>query len=80
MKIAMLGVKGIPCPAGAEVAVEELGSRLVERGHDVVVYVRPHYTPRDQKFYRGMRLVHLPSIPTRSLDAITHSFLASLAV
>jgi glycosyltransferase involved in cell wall biosynthesis len=80
MKIAMLGIKGMPCPAGAETVAEELGSRLVERGHEVVVYVRPNYTPRGQTSYRGMRLVHLPSIATKNLDAITHSFLASLAV
>ncbi len=79
MKIAMLGLKGIPCPAGVENVVEELGSRLVARGHEVTVYVRSHYTPREMVEYRGMRLVHLPSIPTKNLDAITHSFLSTLA-
>jgi len=80
MKIAMLGIKGIPVPAGAENVAEQIGSRLVERGHQVTVYVRPHYTPPEMKEYKGMRLVHLPSVPTKHFDAITHSFLASLAV
>lgn len=80
MKIAMLGIKGLPVPAGAEVVVEEIGSRLVERGHEVLVYVRPHYTPREQKEYLGMKLIHLPSIPKKNLDAFTHSLLASMAV
>lgn len=80
MKIAMFGIKGIPVPAGAENVVEQIGSRLVQRGHEVTVYVRPHYTPREMKEYKGMKLVHLPSIPTKNLDAITHSFLASIAV
>lgn len=80
MKIAMLGVKGIPVPAGAENVAEQIGVRLVERGHQVTIYVRPHFTPRTLKSYRGLRLVSLPSIPTKHLDAITHSFLASLAV
>lgn len=79
MKIAMFGVKGIPYPAGAENAAENIGSRLAARGHRVTVYVRPHYTPASLREYKGMRLVHLPSIPTKHLDAITHSFLACLA-
>lgn len=72
----MMGLKGVPCPAGVETVVEEVGSRLVQRGHEVIVFVRPHYTPRDLKEYKGMRLINLPSIPTKNLDAITHSFLA----
>ena len=58
---------------------EQIGSRLVQRGHDVIVYVRANYTPRELKEYKGMRLVHLPSIPTKNLDAITHSCLAAFA-
>lgn len=80
MKIAMFGIKGIPVPAGAENVAEQIGSRLVQRGHQVTVYVRPHFTPRSLTEYKGMRLVHLPSIPTKNLDAITHGFLSSLAV
>ncbi len=79
LKIAMFGIKGIPVPAGAENVAEQIGSRLVSRGHQVTVYVRAHYTPRTLKDYKGMRLVHLPSIPTKNLDAITHGFLASFA-
>ncbi len=77
MKIAMFGLKGIPYTAGVETVVEELGSRLADRGHEVVVFVRPQYTPRSSKEYRGMRLVNLPSIPTKNLDAISHSFLSA---
>lgn len=76
MKIVMMGLKGIPCPGGVETVVEEIGSRLVKRGNEVVVFVRPHYTPRTLKEYKGMRLINLPSIPTKNLDAITHSFLS----
>jgi glycosyltransferase involved in cell wall biosynthesis len=79
MKIVMFGVKGIPCPAGAEKVAEFLGIRLASLGHEVTVFVRPHYTPVEVKEYQGVRLVHLPSIPTKNLDAITHSFAATLA-
>ena len=80
MKIAMFGIKGVPVPAGAENVAEQVGSRLAERGHQVTLYVRSHYTPPALKEYKGMRLVHLPSIPTKNFDAITHSFLSGLAV
>jgi glycosyltransferase involved in cell wall biosynthesis len=78
MHICMVGVKGIPIPAGIDNVVEQVGTRLVQRGHQVTAYVRPHYTPRDQNEYHGIRLVHVPSIRTRSLDAITSSFFAIL--
>jgi len=73
----MVGVKGIPLPAGIDNVVEQLGSRLVKRGHRVTVFVRPHYTPRSRIEYEGMHLVHVPSIPTRALDAITSTFFAT---
>src|SRR5439155_955027 len=41
MKIAMVGTRGVPARYGGfETCVEEVGSRLVERGHEVVVYCR----------------------------------------
>jgi len=79
LKILIFGIKGLPLPAGAEYVVEEVGSRLAAKGHDVFVYVRPHFTPRSENEYRSMKLIHLPSIATKNLDAITHSFLASFA-
>ena len=80
MKISMFGIKGLPLPAGAEVVVEEISKRLVERGHEVSVYVRSHYTSKELKEYLEMKLIHLPSIPSKNLDAITHSFLSSMHV
>lgn len=75
----MFGIKGIPVPAGAENVAEQVGSRLVKRGHQVTIYVRPHYVPHTLKEHKGMKLVHLPSVATKNLDAITHSFFSSLA-
>jgi len=56
----MLGLKGIPYPAGIENFTEEVGWRLVERGHQVTVYVRPYVKVRD--LHRGVRIRHLPSL------------------
>jgi glycosyltransferase involved in cell wall biosynthesis len=78
MRIGMLGLKGIPYPAGIENFTEEVGWRLVERGHQVTVYVRPYVDVRD--VHRGVRIRHLPSLQTKHLDALTHTFLATLDV
>ncbi|MCA0292349.1 MAG: glycosyltransferase family 4 protein [Actinobacteria bacterium] len=44
MRIAMVGLRGLPATfGGIEKHVEELGSRLVAAGHEVTVYCRPSY-------------------------------------
>ena len=75
----MLGGRGLPATyGGVERHIEEIGARLVERGHEVTVYCRPHYTdegPGD--WYRGMRRVVLPGIPSKHLDALSHTAVAA---
>lgn len=79
MKIALLGTRGVPASySGFETCVEELGSRLVQRGHQVTVYCRSHHITYDQPTYKGMRLVKLPTIPNKYFDTLVHSFLSSL--
>jgi glycosyltransferase involved in cell wall biosynthesis len=81
MKIAFIGQKGIPATSGGvERYVEELAIRLAKEGHDVICYCRSHYTPKNLKEYRGVKLVHLPTINTKYLDAIVHTFLATIDV
>lgn len=75
----MLGTRGIPASySGFETCVEELGSRLVERGHEVTVYCRSHHIKFKDEYYRGIRLVKLPTVQNKFLDTIVHSFLSSL--
>lgn len=79
MRIAFIGQKGIPTIAGGvEKHVEEVAVRMAELGHEVFVYVRNNYTDKGLKEYKGVKLIHLPSIPTKNLDAISHTFLATL--
>jgi len=80
MQIAMLGIRGVPANfGGSETAVEEIGSRLVERGHQVTVYCRRHKdTLLGTRSYKGMRRIVLPSINTLNLDLMSHSFLSLL--
>lgn len=79
MKIALLGTRGIPASySGFETCVEQLGQRLVQRGHQVTVYCRTHHITYEGDFYKGMRLVKLPTVTNKYLDTIVHSFLSSL--
>lgn len=81
MKIAILGAKAIPYMGGINAYVEQTGSRLVKRGHEVVVYCRRKYLRRhDRGPYRGMQRVLTPGLGTKHLDALTHTLTAALHV
>jgi glycosyltransferase involved in cell wall biosynthesis len=79
LRIAILGTRGIPASySGFETAAEQLASRLSARGHEVVVYCRPHVVDRTLREYKGARLVHLPTIRNKYLDTFTHTLLSSV--
>ena len=79
LNIAMLGTRGVPASySGFETCVEELGRRLVQRGHRVTVYCRSHHIRYGRPCYRGMRLVKLPTLANKYLDTLLHSFISSL--
>lgn len=79
MRIAILGTRGIPASySGFETAAEQLASRLSARGHEVVVYCRPHVVDPSLREYKGARLVHLPTIRNKYLDTFTHTLLSAL--
>jgi glycosyltransferase involved in cell wall biosynthesis len=78
LRIAMVGQKGVPATyGGIERHVEEISSRLVDRGHRVTVYSRLYYT-RVGGTYHGIHLRRLPSINTKHLDTATHTALSTL--
>ena len=79
LRVAMIGQKGIPATfGGIEHHVEELGSRLAERGVVVTVYCRRSYAQEFPDEYRGMRLVVTPTLASKHLDAIVHSVTSTL--
>jgi glycosyltransferase involved in cell wall biosynthesis len=80
MRIALVGTRGVPAEySGFETAVEQIGSRLASRGHEVTVYCRPHMVARQTgDTYRGMRLVYLPTVAGKHLDTPVHSLLSTL--
>lgn len=79
MKIAFIGQKGIPASyGGVERWTEEVATRLAAKGHDVTVYCRYHYTKTKNGRYNGIKLINIPSIPTKHLDTITHTLFATI--
>jgi glycosyltransferase involved in cell wall biosynthesis len=76
VRIALLGTRGIPASYGGfETFAEELSVRLVERGHEVVVYCR---RPYESPAYRGVELLYLPTIRHKYLDTLAHTFLSTI--
>ncbi|MGK5173049.1 DUF1972 domain-containing protein [Geodermatophilus sp. CPCC 205761] len=79
LSIAMVGTRGVPARYGGfETAVEEVGRRLADRGHRVVVYCRtpPGATEPPPAGYLGMELVHLPAARRRALETLSHTALS----
>lgn len=71
MRFAILGTRGIPARYGGfETFAEEISTRLTERGHQVTVYCRERHT---EPTYRGVTLVHLPTIRHKYLDTLAHT-------
>ncbi len=64
--------------SGVEKAVEEIGVRLAAKGHEVTVFCRGRYNPTGMAQYKGIRLVNLPAMYTKHLEAFSHTFLASV--
>jgi glycosyltransferase involved in cell wall biosynthesis len=79
LRIALLGTRGIPGRYGGfETFAEELGARLVERGHAVTVYCRGARDPSDGDAYRGVRLVHLPALRHKYAETLSHTLLSAV--
>lgn len=83
MKIAVIGVKGLPAnQGGIEHYCQALYPRMVELGHTVDLYSRSSYTKQPWfsiRQYHGVRVICIPSLPFRGLDAFTNSAFAAIA-
>lgn len=88
MKIAMIGHKRIPSrEGGVEVVVQELSTRLVKDGNQVDAYNRKGKNVQDSnadkdkknlKEYKGVRIITIPTINKKGIDALLYSFFASI--
>lgn len=77
MKVAIIGSRGYPYVySGYETLVKELSERLVARGVEVTVYCHKSLFRQRPKVVNGVRLVYIPSVETKTLSQLTHSFLS----
>jgi glycosyltransferase involved in cell wall biosynthesis len=78
MRIAFLGIRGVPANYGGfETFAEQLGRRLVEFGDQVTVYGRSSYVPAGIRAHLGMRIVRLPAPRSKYLETVVHSLFAA---
>ena len=77
MRIAFSVVKNIIGGGGIEKYTSELGSRLVQRGHEVTVYSMRHYGDVPQR-HLGMRIVSVPSFSAPCLQKLSCSVTAAI--
>lgn len=77
LRIAMLGSRGIPHTySGYEHFLGELAPRLVLRGHEVIVYCRSSLFKDRPQEYKGVRLIYLPGIETKTMGTLTHTIVS----
>ena len=78
LRIAFIGGRGVIGKySGIETCYEEMGALLVEMGHEVSAYCRSYFTPKTPE-HRGVRIVRLPTIRTKHLETLTHTFLSTI--
>ena len=81
MKIAILGTRGIPANYGGfETCAEQLATRLTDKGHKVTVYCCKPYSNCDDKVYKGVERVVLPTVRKKSFEKLFFSILSLLHV
>ncbi len=76
MKVSFIALKGMPQGGGIEKYTEEVGSRLANKGHEIVVYTMKHYGAVDGD-YKGMKIKTVKTIKTKHLEKIVASFVAT---
>jgi glycosyltransferase involved in cell wall biosynthesis len=80
LRVAFIGGRGVIGKySGIEGYYEEVGRRLAARGHEVTVYCRTFFTPR-QSEHNGMRLVRIPTVRSKHLETVLHTALSTLHV
>ena len=86
MKVAMIGHKRIPSrEGGVEIVVEELSTRLVKDNYKVDVYNRKGNNVADKniktkkiKEYKGVRIITIPTINKKGIDALVEKLFVEL--
>jgi len=80
LRVAFIGGRGVLSKySGIETYYEEVGKRLVGMGHHVTVYCRTYFTPPGKE-HNGMQILRLPTIRSKHLETLVHTFLSTLHV
>jgi glycosyltransferase involved in cell wall biosynthesis len=80
LRIAFIGGRGVISKySGIEAYYEEVGKRLAGMGHQVTAYCRTYFTP-SVKEHNGVRVMRLPTIRSKHLETLLHTFLSTLHV
>jgi glycosyltransferase involved in cell wall biosynthesis len=80
LSVAFIGGRGVVSKySGIETYYEEIGKRLAGMGHRVTVYCRTYFTPPGKE-HNGMHVVRLPTIRSKHLETLVHTFLSTLHV
>ena len=80
LRVAFIGGRGVLSKySGIEAYYEEVGKRLVGMGHHVTVYCRTYFTPPGKE-HNGMQILRLPTIRSKHLETLVHTFLSTLHV
>jgi glycosyltransferase involved in cell wall biosynthesis len=81
MRIAFLTTMGIPARYGGfETCVEEVATRLVKKGHKVIVYCGYKGSKPQMRMYKGIQLIHIPCLKSKFLDFPFRAFISTLDV
>ena len=77
LKIAIIGSRGYPYVySGYETLIKELSERLIRRDCEVTVYCHRNLFKEKPAIINGIKLVYVPTIETKSLSQLIHSFLS----
>jgi len=80
LKIAFIGLRGIPAEySGIEKAVDEIGVRLVAKGHEVTVFCMAGRYREKVNSYRGIKLKYIPTIKSKNFEMICYAFFSAIS-
>lgn len=79
MKIAILGIRGLPAKYGGfETCADQVSRHWVEKGHEVLVYCRKALYKERPDNYKGVRLKYIASVNIKAVDTLLNTFLCCL--
>ncbi|HVI09076.1 MAG TPA: glycosyltransferase family 4 protein [Candidatus Binatia bacterium] len=80
LKIAFIGGRGLVSKySGIESYYEQVGEKLARMGHEVTAYCRTYFTPPEEE-YHGIKITRLPTIRSKHLETLVHTFLSTIHV